>query len=205
MSSFTKTLALAILIGSVSISSAIAQSAVDETVLKQRVETIIATNPDVQKATVEVKVEATQKPEGRSIDLNNLDINNDGNLSREEVGTRLFEVFDRDGNMVIDNIEMNMPSLIVFVPMKKETVETVTFFDDNRTAKTDVSVEDFLFASNLGKFDKDRDGLSPLDFLGMSFNKVNVKRDTVIDLYEFQRAYAKTVRPLHQENFFYNK
>jgi len=182
-----------------------AQNAVTDAQVQQKAEQILE-EENAKKVFVEVEV--TPKLETNEnvnfIDFTQFDINQDGVLSRDEVGETLFYVFDKDKNSLIDNIEMKKVGIIALTPMTKTTLEIIDYGSARKPQKTVVSEEDFLEQSQLAKFDKDNDGLSPLDFLGMSFNAVNVHDDGVIDLYEFQRAYAKSVRPLHEESFMYN-
>lgn len=178
------------------------QHRIDGDKLQKKAERILEANPDAKQATVRVEVEPVKQPDTRTITVNELDLNQDGVLSRDEVGEKLFKVFDRDGNEVIDNIEMKTPSLLVFSHMEKKVIEIVDYRDQSE--EKSVTVEEFLEESKLSRFDKDKDGLSPLDFLRTPFNQVNVKRDGVIDLYEWKRAYAAIVRPKHMEDFNYN-
>jgi Ca2+-binding EF-hand superfamily protein len=171
--------------------------------LQQKAEQILRSEPGARQVTVKEEVTPKDVIKGRSVDFMSFDIDGDGTLSRDEVGEKLFQFFDRDGNQVIDNIEMEKPSIFVFTPMTKKTIEIVDYAT-GQEAKTSMTEEEFLQKSQLAKFDQDEDGLSPLDFLGVPFNKVNVKKDGVIDLYEFKRAYAASVRPRHEESFNYN-
>ncbi|MGB1077460.1 MAG: hypothetical protein ACPG05_04060, partial [Bdellovibrionales bacterium] len=138
------------------------------------------------------------------VNLDQFDMNGDGTLAKDEVGEKLFELFDRDGNDVIDNVEMKEPNLMVFVPTKKTTVEVIDYQEEDKPLKANVTHEEFLQTSQLSRFDGNADGLSPLDFLGLPFSEVNVKEDFVIDLAEWKRAYAQSVKPEHIENYRYN-
>lgn len=46
----------------------------------------------------------------------------------EEVGEKLFMVFDLDGNHLIDNIEWDKKSMMTIMPMEKETYK---FYDSD--------------------------------------------------------------------------
>lgn len=172
--------------------------------LQFRAEKLLESEDGASKATVRFEVSPQEKPYKTVINFMEFDLNGDGSLTHAEVGERLFKMFDTDGNQVIDNIEMKRVGILAFTPMTRKTIEIVEYAADGTPKKTNVSEEEFLKTSNLSKFDKDADGLTPLDFLEQPFNKVNVKRDGVIDLYEWKRAYADSVKPKHQEQFNYN-
>lgn len=177
---------------------------IDGDQLQKKAEEILESEPGAKEVTVRVEVEAASPPSGDVIEFEHLDANHDGVFSRDEVGEALFKFFDGDGNQVIDNIEIKKPRLVVFRQMEKREIEIVDYYDAGKPTKRKVTQEEFMEASKLGRFDKDQDGLSPLDFLEMAFNQVNVKDDGVIDLYEWKRAYAASVRPAHMEDYNYN-
>lgn len=177
---------------------------IDGEKLQEEAEDVLESEPGAKEVTVRVEVAPKNPPSENAIDFDGFDLNGDGVLDRDEVGEKLFQVFDRDGNHVIDNIEMKKPSLIVFTHMEKRKIQIIDYHTEAKPTKRNVTHQEFLQASKLSRFDKNEDGLSPLDFLGMPFNRVNVKDDMVIDLYEWKRAYAESVKPLHMENFHYN-
>lgn len=172
--------------------------------LKAKAEHVLRSEPGAKQVKVRVEVEPKSVSNHTRINFSELDINKDGVFSREEVGEKLFEVFDRDGNQVIDNLEMKRVGLITLSPMTKKTIETIDYHSTGTPQKVRVNEEEFYSKSKLSMFDKNDDGLSPLDFLDMSFNKVDVRRDNVIDLYEWKRAYAVSVKRKHEEDFNYN-
>ncbi len=171
--------------------------------LQEKANKILQSEPGATQVIVKEEV-APATTDKDVVNFMDFDLNKDGVLSRDEVGEKLYKIFDRDGNEVIDNIEMKKRSVMVFTPMTKKTIEIIDYEYSPQPEKRTVTEEEFLEASQLIKFDKDKDGLSPLDFLGMSFNRVDVHTDKVIDLYEWKRAYAASVKPLHEEQFSYN-
>ena len=74
---------------------------------------------DTEKTTTVVKTRNIDNAE--QIKFSVFDVNGDGLYSREEVGEKLFYVFDKDGNEVIDNIEWDQESMYTIIPMEKET------------------------------------------------------------------------------------
>ncbi len=182
----------------------VTQAYAGEDKLQERADMIMRGEPDAKKVHVREEVTPKATPNKKSINLMEFDLNDDGRLTQEEVGEKLFKVFDRDHNGVIDNREMKKVGLITLAPMQRKTTETIEYKSLDHPTKTTINEEEFLHRSQLVKFDKDEDGLTPLDFLGMTFLKVNVKKDDVIDLYEWKRAYAESVRGKHQEQYNYN-
>ncbi len=177
---------------------------IDGAALEKQAEQLLESEPNAQEVTVRVEV-APEVPMGdKFVNFDEFDTNKDGILTQSEVGKRLFKMFDRDGNEVIDNIEMKKPKLVVFAPIDKKTTEIINYQSADMPTKQTVTHEEFMQQSRLAHFDKNKDGLSPLDFLDMTFYRVNVHKDGVIDLYEWERAYAESVRPRHEEPFNYN-
>lgn len=172
--------------------------------LQIQAEQLLESEPDAKQVKVRVEVEPKIQSNKRTINFMDFDLNNDGVLARDEVGEKLFYIFDKDRNHLIDNIEMKKIGILVFTPMKKKTIEVIDYNSADKSQKVSVNEEEFLEKSQLSKFDQGEDGLSPLDFLGMTFNKVDVRSDHMIDLYEWKRAYAASVRPRHMEAYSYN-
>ena len=177
---------------------------INEAELKQHATQVLQSEPGARQVTTKVEIEPVPMEDKKSVRFMDFDMNGDGSLSQDEVGEMLFSIFDRDGNRVIDNVEMEKVGVLSFTPMVKKTVDMVSYDSNGTPEKVTVTEEEFMKRSQLIKFDKEEDGLTPLDFLGMPFNKVNVRDDGVIDMYEWQRAYAAIIKPLHEENFNYN-
>lgn len=177
---------------------------IDGDELQYKADSILKTEPHAKKVKVRVEVEPKRIPNTTEVDFMDFDYNHDGILEQAEVGEKLFWLFDRDGNEVIDNHEMEMQSVLTIIPMERKTIEVVDYDGVVPGEKTKITTEEFLEQSNLMRFDKHKDGLTPLDFLDMSFYEVDVKDDAVIDMEEWQRAYAESVRPAHMEDYNYN-
>lgn len=138
------------------------------------------------------------------INFSTFDVNNDGILSMPEVGERLFYAFDRDGNEVIDNIEFDKKSVLTITPMEKRTFIFVDYDNNGTVDESAYSYETFLQRSKLMRFDDDRDGLTPAEFINQSFLKLDDNDDHVIDLEEWKEAYIEMVIPLVAEQERYN-
>jgi hypothetical protein len=159
--------------------------------------------------TVVITTVTTETPQhvenANMIEMSAFDRNGDGILSMKEVGDKLFDVFDRDGNRVIDNVEFRKNSLLTIAPMEKETVTYVDYDAAKCLAdKITYTREEFMKLSQLVRFAGDMDGLSPEEFMDKSFLALDDNDDKVIDREEWQEAYADLVRLPHEEEERYN-
>lgn len=132
------------------------------------------------------------------------DLDHDGVLTRPEIGTKLFYMFDKDGNMLIDNREMNRVGLITLIPMEKTTIKMIDKGANGKVEEKTLNTEDFMAESRLIAYDQNRDGLTPLEFIGVPFNRLDANNDKVIDIDEWTDAYASYVKPKFQRQSHYN-
>lgn len=147
---------------------------------------------------------ATPPAGGRVIDFSVFDKNHDGDLSKREVGEELFHVFDRDGNEVIDNHEFDRQALMTIAPMKKETLTVIDRNADGDADETAYTYQNFLKQSELGKFSSNYTGLSPKEFTGSSFLRLDDNSDNAVDLQEWTESYLVPRRPPNAEPERYN-
>lgn len=138
------------------------------------------------------------------VEFSAFDYNHDGILSMEEVGEKLFYLFDRDGNEIIDNIEFTQNSVLTIAPMKKETITLVDYYNDGIIEQSTYTYETFLQESQLSRFADDLDGLSPKEFVDTSFLIMDDNHDKAIDLQEWKEAYIAMVIPANAEQERYN-
>jgi hypothetical protein len=144
-------------------------------------------------------------PNTQTVNFAEFDIDNDGQLSRKEIGAKLFYIFDTDGNHVIDNKEYLKPMVLTIIPMQKEKIVTYDFNDDGIADKTQYKHKEFFEQSMLAKFDKDGNGLSASDFIERNFWSLDDNRDKVIDIKEWQAAYIKATSPSAANPNRYNR
>jgi len=156
------------------------------------------------QTTVVTETRLTPRPyaDANIVDYRMFDINGDGTLTREEVGQKLFYVFDTDGNQLIDNIEWSKPMVITFAPMEKQVIHYVDYNGDGLTDQTTVTRQMFLERTGLSRFDKTGNGLSARDFLNEAFKKADRDWSGQIDIKEWQQAYDASLRPLPQNDTF---
>lgn len=167
---------------------------------------VMAVSTGAQAETV-TQVTVTQSkpiPGVRQINFMSFDANKDGKLSMREVGDVLFDAFDGDHNGVIDNIEFDKGSVMTVIPTEKTTFTFYDYDSDGYTDAKEVGRDEFLARSNLMRFDKQFNGLSPRDFVNKNMNQVDLNHDNLIDKKEWQREYALIVKPKVALQSIYN-
>ncbi len=140
----------------------------------------------------------------RTIKFSDFDIDKDGFYTKKEVGKKLFQVFDRDGNEVIDNNEWDMTSVYTITPMEKEVYKFLDKNDDGYTDSSSYTYETFFAESGLAHFDHNKDGLSPKEFIGVNFQSLDDNDDGIIQIEEWEEAYEDRNRPEAAEQERYN-
>lgn len=140
----------------------------------------------------------------RPLDFRYLDVNNDGILSRREVGQRLFYVFDTDGNGVLDNIEFQRSSIMTVIPLERTELTMIDLDDDGRADLTQVTTNEFMDRSMLARFDMDGRGVSPESFIHKSFYEVDTDRSGVVEFKEWREVYNRGRSPLNARQYRYN-
>lgn len=138
------------------------------------------------------------------IQFSAFDVNHDGIYSKEEVGEKLFYVFDLDGNEVIDNLEWDNRSVYTIMPMEKETYKFVDYDNDGVAEEESYTYEQFYAESGLLRFDKNKNGLSPKEFIGVGFEKLDDDETKTIELDEWQEAYIESLSPENAQQDNYN-
>lgn len=133
------------------------------------------------------------------------DLNKDGILDMAEVGTKLFYIFDTDGNEVIDNIEFKNKKVMTIIPMEKETFKFVDYNSDGAADDTAYTHESFFKTSGLMRFDQNMDGLSPHDFVEQTFLVLDDNNSKAIELDEWKEAYIDYARPAVAEQERYGQ
>ena len=159
-----------------------------------------------QAETVTTQTSVTQReiPATNKVNFASMDLNKDGLLSRNEVGRKLFYIFDTDGNEVIDNMEFDTPKVITVIPLEKKELTMIDFDDDGTADVTQYSSEEFANYSMLNRFDKDQDGLSAEEFIGTSFLKLDTDKSKVIEIQEWRDAYIQSLSPKSAKQYRYN-
>lgn len=165
---------------------------------------LCAVTSQAETVTTRTTVTQTELPQGQKVDFKAFDVNRDGILSMEEVGERLFYLFDTDGNEVIDNIEFDRNAVLTIVPMEKETMRLVDFDDDGRTDVAAYDYDTFVQQSRLIMFDRDYDGLSAQEFIETGFLKLDADDSNAIELEEWKRVYADQIAYTHNLQGTYN-
>lgn len=155
-------------------------------------------NPVVKKEetkiTTKTYTQVQDLPDVKEVKFSVFDTNNDGKYSMKEVGERLFESFDRDGNGNIDNIEWNTRSVMTITPIEQETFEFVDYGNDGITDVTTYSYNTFYEESGLMRFDDNKNGLSAKEFIKAEYQALDADQDNLISLKEWKAAYEDTYK-----------
>lgn len=150
--------------------------------------------------------EHSMTPSGaRVVNFMDFDLNEDKILSINEVGKMLFKLYDTDGNELIDNNEYERRAVVTIMPIEKNTIVSYDFDGDGFADKTKYTYETFIKDTLLTKFDKNRDGLSPHEFMDMTIIEADVNNDKMIDLGEWQGSYIPSVDKINKRKALYNK
>lgn len=163
-----------------------------------------AHSTDKATVTTETVVQQKHVENIQKVNFQEFDLNNDQVLSMEEVGEKLFYLFDQDGNEVIDNIEFDNKTVMTIIPMEKETYTYVDWGNDGTTDVASVEYEVFFKQSDLMRFDKNMNGLSPEEFIEESFISLDDNDDKTITVDEWKEAYEQSTRPESAQQEIYN-
>jgi hypothetical protein len=132
------------------------------------------------------------------------DLNGDNVLSMKEVGTKLFYIFDTDGNEIIDNIEINNRQVMTIIPMEKKTFTFVDLNNDGHAEASSYTSEAFIKDSRLARFDKNNDGLSAGEFVEKSFLELDTDNSKAVELDEWKKAYIASLSAPNADPDHYN-
>lgn len=133
-------------------------------------------------------------PEGtRLFNIADFDVNKDGILTRAEVGERLFHMYDTDGNQMIDNLEYQRPAIVTVLPVEKTVTINYDFDGDGVAEQQEKVYENFVRYTQLARFDNDKDGLSPREFVDRGFLEADIDDDNFVSLKEWQGSYNEAI------------
>jgi len=147
----------------------------------------------------------TVRPGIRPVYVEEFDANLDRLLTMNEVGAMLFRMYDTDGNMVIDNVEYERPSVLTVVPMGTSTRISYDFNNDGLSDHTVYSYDSFMKYTTLARFDRNSNGLSPHEFAGMSFLEADVDNSKAIEMKEWQGTYVASIDKKNRAEAALNK
>lgn len=125
------------------------------------------------------------------INFSAFDLNRDGIYTKDEVGERLFRVFDTDGNHMIDNTEWTNRNVMTIKPMESTTIRTIDYGSDGQIDQATENYTTFVQQSGLARFANSPDGLSAADFTDIPFNVVDTSGNYMVELNEWKTAYNK--------------
>ncbi len=163
-----------------------------------------ATIAPAETVTTKTYIQQKDLPDMNKVNFSAFDVNQDGQFSMKEVGERLFESFDRDGNQLIDNLEWDHKSVMTIIPMEEETFQYSDGNSDGVPETATYEYDQFFEMSGLAKFDKNLNGLSAQEFIGTPFQKLDDDDDNLINMEEWKEAYLESVIPASAEQERYN-
>lgn len=154
----------------------------------------------VQQTTIET---TTIAPGTAVLNVAELDVNSSGTISADEIGERLFYIYDQDGNEIIDNVEFDSELKVNVVPVERETITMVDLDNDGIAEESSYTMETFMRETRLAMFDSNADGLSAQEFIGHGFLNLDSNDDMAIDLKEWKSAYIAGFKP-HDDSETFN-
>lgn len=140
----------------------------------------------------------------RVFNVDNMDKDGDGILSQSEIGEDLFAIYDGDGNGMIDNIEYRQRPLLTVIPYEKEVVETHDYDADGIIDERTVTRQAFVEDTPLTVYDRDKSGLLPSEFTGLSFPELDVDGDRLVSLDEWKGSYVASIDDKNRREARYN-
>lgn len=144
-------------------------------------------------------------PGHRTFTFTEFDVNRDTILSVNEVGEMLFNMYDLDGNEVLDNIEYEKRSVVTVVPVEKEILISYDFDNDGLADAVQRSEAQFMQETLLTLYDRNKDGLSPREFTGRDFMEADINNDRAVELKEWQGSYIAILDKKNKEEAQVNK
>lgn len=155
--------------------------------------TTVTTQAEPVTSRSEMNVTTTEKTiapaDTRLYSVSDFDLNKDGILSTPEVGEKLFDMYDTDGNGMIDNIEYEKNTVLTVTPVEKTTTITYDFNGDGIADEQEKVYESFMRHTQLARFDNNKNGLSAREFVGQGFLEADIDGDKMISKKEWQGSY----------------
>ena len=149
-------------------------------------------------------VKQTDLPGVKKFDIESFDDNKDGIITITEAGDHLFRLFDLDSNGVLDNVEFPRKTVITLIPLRAETYSFRDRDDDGRPESGSYSYSTFIEKSGLYMFDRNKDGLSPSDFVKATFLEMDKNNSHVVEPDEWRSAYVESHLPEAAKQYRYN-
>jgi hypothetical protein len=95
----------------------------------------------------------------------------------------------------IDPTEYENKTIITVAPMEQTVSITYDYDNDGVPDKTQYTYETFTQNTQLARFDANKDGLSPHEFVNMTMADVDSDRSGGIDVTEWRNAYIAFIKP----------
>ncbi|MEZ0261009.1 MAG: hypothetical protein ACAH80_08365 [Alphaproteobacteria bacterium] len=155
-----------------------------------------AVTASAETVTTKSTTEQVVRAGAKTINLNNFDLNKNGILSTFEVSEMLFKLFDTDTSGAVDSTEFEYKSVLTVAPMEKLTTISYDYDNNGVSDKTQYTFEKFTQDTQLARFDKNKDGLSPHEFVEKTFLEIDSDHNGGTDLVEWRTAYMTRIVPV---------
>ncbi len=153
---------------------------------------ILPTTSSAETITTKTVISQQEIKNVNEVDFKEFDTNKDGQYSMQEVGEKLFTVFDQNNDTYVDNLEWDEKNMMTIIPMEAEVIQYIDTDNDKVAEATTYSYTEFYKRSGLMKFDDNKDGLSAEEFIGEGFEALDIDENKMIDMEEWKKAYVKS-------------
>lgn len=146
-----------------------------------------------QVVNIETREDVVVPPGVTAFRIEDFDLNGDGALVSQEVGDKLFKMYDVDGNGVVDNLEYARKAIATLQPVERTTTISYDMTGNGSVDKQETSHERFLRETQLSRFDKNNKGLSAQELLDRNFREADINDDKFISIKEWRGAYNAAI------------
>ncbi|MCB9990480.1 MAG: hypothetical protein H6867_03750 [Rhodospirillales bacterium] len=127
----------------------------------------------------------------QEIALQDLDLDHNGRITREEAGTYMFFYFDYDGNESLSRGEYGKERPVTLLPYDGEGITFIDLDHDGTDDGTDFTIDSFLAKVMVDEYDPENGKIEAKDVIGTGYLKADTDRSKYIELDEWLKIYAR--------------